>query len=144
MPWSGLERGPGRVHLPCWTPGTMWAWCGTTFTLERLDGKKGQQLGPYQLTVYDGGEAVPRLVWGGDDLSDLPRPVPPHRIPDPTGMVGGGGSTPPGRTSRSTAPTTAGRVRNRDFFGGSLQGMEEKLDYLQQPGGAHPVLLPHL
>ena len=26
-----------------------------TFTLERLDGKKSRQLGPYQLTVYDAG-----------------------------------------------------------------------------------------
>ena len=36
-----------------------------------------------------------------------------------------------GRKNRNTAPTSRGKVLNNDFFGGNLQGIIEKLDYLQ-------------
>ena len=35
-----------------------------SFGLERLDGKGRKMFGPYQLTVYDGGEVVPE--WFGE------------------------------------------------------------------------------
>ena len=57
-------------------------------TLERIDGKKGAQLGPYQLTVYDGSERVPS--WFGEGMTYQIFPDRFHRtsIPNPAGMVG--------------------------------------------------------
>ncbi|MFQ8758725.1 MAG: alpha-amylase family glycosyl hydrolase [Intestinimonas sp.] len=55
-------------------------------------------------------------------------------MPDPAGMVGGAAFTPAGSRSRCGSPDARGEVRNRDFFGGSLAGVEEKLDYLQSLG----------
>ena len=63
MPWSGLDGDRDLFSCVLDTGdyvGLVWY----TFTLERLDGKKSQQLGPYQLTVYDGGEEVP--AWFGE------------------------------------------------------------------------------
>ena len=109
MPWSGLDGDRDQFSCVLDTGGYVGlVWY--TFTLERLDGKKSQQLGPYQLTVYDGGEGGPSLVWRGNDLSDLPRPLPPHPDPGSRRDGGGGGSTPLGRRSRSTART--GTVRS--------------------------------
>ena len=58
MPWSGLDG--ARDLFTCTLDtgdyvGLVWY----SFGLERLDGQGRQMLGPYQLTVYDGGEAVP-------------------------------------------------------------------------------------
>ena len=56
-----------------------------TFTLERLDGKKSRQLGPYQLTVYDGGEEVPAWFGEGMTYQIFPDRFRRTRIPDPAG-----------------------------------------------------------
>ena len=66
MPWSGLDGDRDLVSCVLDTGGYVGlVWY--TFTLERLDGKKSQQLGPYQLTVYDGGEEVP--AWFGEGMT---------------------------------------------------------------------------
>ena len=39
-------------------------------------------------------------------------------------------------------PDERGEIRNRDFFGGSLAGIEEKLDYLKELGITTIYLCP--
>ncbi len=88
MPWQGHDLGQDLFSVELDTMGyvgLIWY----SFQLIKLDGRK-QDLGPYQLTVYDGEEEVPSWF-------------------DPEGLVGAGGSIRAGRSSPSTAPTTGAR-----------------------------------
>ena len=51
--------------------------------------------------------------------------------PDPTGLVGSRWVHESWEESPAWKPDADGEIRNRDFFGGNLQGIREKLDYLQ-------------
>lgn len=108
-----------------------------TFHLEGLDGRC-RDLGPYQLTVYDGTDKVPEWFGEGMCYQIFPDRFYRTEIPDPTGMVGNRtvhedwdemplykpvGKTPQGQD-----------ICNRDFFGGNLKGVEEKLDYIASLG----------
>ena len=133
MPWSGLDG--DRDVFTCVLDtvdyvGLVWY----TFTLERLDGKKGEQLGPFQLTVYDGGEAVPAWFGEGMTYQIFPDRFRRLRVPDPKGMVGGRWVHAAWQDEPEYRPDHSGEIRNRDFFGGSLQGVEDKLDYLHSLG----------
>ena len=133
MPWSGLDGAEDLFTCVLDTGdyvGLVWY----TFTLERLDGKNGEQLGPYQLTVYDGGEEVPSWFGEGMTYQIFPDRFRRTRIPDPTGMVGGRWVHAAWQDEPEYRPDRNGEIRNRDFFGGSLKGVEEKLDYLRSLG----------
>lgn len=92
----------------------------------------------HQLTVYDASEPVPNWFGKGMCYQILPDRFYRTRIPNPEGMVGGRwvhenwedipvagsvGKTPDGKD-----------ICNRDFFGGNLAGIEEKLPYLASLG----------
>ena len=65
MPWAGMELGQDlfRAQLDVGDYiGLVWY----SFRLEGIDGRN-QELGPYQLTVYDGREEVPS--WFGEGMS---------------------------------------------------------------------------
>ena len=143
MPWSGLD-GDRDVFTCVLDTGDYVGLVWYTFTLERLDGKKGEQLGPFQLTVYDGGEAVPAWFGEGMTYQIFPDRFRRTRVPDPNGMVGGRWVHAAWQDEPEYRPDRSGEIRNRDFFGGSLQGSGRKAGLPPQPGGAHPVLLPHL
>ena len=133
MPWSGLDGAEDLFTCVLDTGdyvGLVWY----TFTLERLDGKNGEQLGPYQLTVYDGGEEVPSWFGEGMTYQIFPDRFRRTRIPDPTGMVVGRWVHAAWQDEPEYRPDRNGEIRNRDFFGGSLKGVEEKLDYLRSLG----------
>ena len=133
MPWSGLDGAEDLFTCVLDTGdyvGLVWY----TFTLERLDGKNGEQLGPYQLTVYDGGEEVPSWFGEGMTYQIFPDRFRRTRIPDPTGMVGGRWVHAAWQDEPEYRPDRSVEIRNRDFFGGSLKGVEEKLDYLRSLG----------
>ena len=141
MPWSGLDG--DRDVFTCVLDtvdyvGLVWY----TFTLERLDGKKGEQLGPFQLTVYDGGEAVPAWFGEGMTYQIFPDRFRRLRVPDPKGMVGVGPRRLAGRAGVPPRPQRGdpqpGLLRGQPAGGGGKAGLPP------QPGGAHPVLLPHL
>ncbi len=140
LPWTGMELGrdcfSGRLDTGGYL-GLIWY----SFHLEGLDGRK-LELGEYQLTVYDGRESVP--AWFGEGLTYQIFPDRFRRtgIPDPNGLIGG-------RTVHQTwgeepeyRPDARGEIRNRDFFGGSLAGIMEKLDYLEQLGVETLYLCP--
>ena len=133
MPWSGLDGDRDQFSCVLDTEGYVGlVWY--TFTLERLDGKKSRQLGPYQLTVYDGGEEVPAWFGEGMTYQIFPDRFRRTRIPDPAGMVGGRWVHAAWQEEPEYRPDWNGEIRNRDFFGGDLRGVMEKLDYLRSLG----------
>ena len=132
MTWQGFELSQDLFSAQLET-GTYVGLVWYSFQLERLDGSR-QDLGPYQLTVYDGSEAVP--TWFGDGVTYqiFPDRFRRSRIPDPTGMVGGRTVHQSWEEMPEFRPDPNGEVRNRDFFGGDFRGILEKLDYLKELG----------
>ncbi|MCI8537129.1 MAG: glycoside hydrolase family 13 protein [Oscillospiraceae bacterium] len=103
------------------------------FSLEGLDGRT--ETSPvYQLTVYDGTERVPDWFGQGMCYQIFPDRFRRTELPDPAGMVGGRWVHENWEDLPQFEPNEHGEVRNRDFFGGSLKGVEEKLDYLRDLG----------
>lgn len=136
MPWVGLEEGCDLFQGTLDTgdsAGLVWY----SFRLESLNGKV-LELGEYQLTVYDASEPVPDWFGAGVTYQIFPDRFRRTEVPDPTGMVGG-------RTVHQSwdeqplfdpdlRPSESAVVTNRDFFGGSFQGVIEKLDYIASLG----------
>ena len=132
MPWQGFELGQDVFTVRLDTRGYVGlVWY--SFKLERLDGRK-QELGPYQLTVYDGSEHVPAWFGEGVTYQIFPDRFRRSRIPDPAGMVGGRTVHQSWEEAPEWRPDPKGEVRNRDFFGGDFKGILEKLDYLAELG----------
>ena len=107
MPWSGLDG--ARDLFTCTLDtgdyvGLVWY----SFGLERLDGKGRKMFGPYQLTVYDGGEVVPEWFGEGTTYQIFPDRFRRTRC-RPPGHGGGRWSIPPGRRSPSSARTKTER-----------------------------------
>lgn len=113
-----------------------------SFRLETLQGKS-LELGPYQLTVYDGSDQVPDWFGKGLCYQIFPDRFYRTRMPDPIAgrqihenwsdepVDGPVGTTPDGQL-----------LYNRDFFGGNLAGITEKLDYLASLGVETLYLCP--
>ena len=132
MPWQGFEEGHDLFEAELDTAGyigLIWY----SFRLEKIDGRT-QDLGPYQLTVYDGTEEVPAWFGEGTTYQIFPDRFRRSRIPDPTGMVGGRTVHQSWEEFPEFRPNELGEIRNRDFFGGDLQGVIDKLDYLKGLG----------
>lgn len=130
MSWEGHSLGrdtyAGRFRVAADYIGLVWY----SFLLESLDGRK-QELGPYQLTVYDRSEPVPAWFGEGVTYQIFPDRFCRSRIPEPLpdrSIHGNWEEEPEYR------PDSRGEIRNRDFFGGDLAGITGKLDYLQGLG----------
>ena len=132
LPWVSTDLGrdafSGELDTGDYV-GLIWY----SFVLEGIDGRKAE-LGPYQLTVYDGSEAVPDWFGQGMSYQIFPDRFRRTCVPDPTGMVGGRWVHAAWQEEPEYLPDCNGEIRNRDFFGGSLAGIMEKLDYLQGLG----------
>ncbi|MCI8303909.1 MAG: DUF3459 domain-containing protein [Lawsonibacter sp.] len=132
MPWQGFELGQDVFSVSLDTldyVGLIWY----SFRLETLNGRT-QDLGPYQLTVYDGEEPVPAWFGEGVTYQIFPDRFCRSRIPDPEGLVGGRTVHAGWEEFPEFRPNDRGEVLNRDFFGGDLQGVLHKLDYLKSLG----------
>lgn len=132
MPWTGLDL--GRDLFSCVLPtgdyvGLIWY----SFRLEGLDGRS-IDLGEYQLTVYDGKEKTPAWFGAGLTYQIFPDRFRRTTVPNPTGMVGGRSVHTSWDEAPVYQPDTHGEIRNRDFFGGNLAGVREKLPYLKSLG----------
>ncbi len=134
--WAGLEGDRDLYTCQLDTAdyvGLLWY----SFRLTCADGT-GQTCKEYQLTVYDGSDRVP--TWFGEGVCYQIFPDRFHRthIPDPTGLVGNRTvhrSWEEDPIPGAIAHTPQGKdICNRDFFGGNLPGVIEKLDYLQSLG----------
>ena len=132
MPWQGHDLGQDIFFVELDTTGyvgLIWY----SFRLEKLDGRT-QDLGPYQLTVYDGEEEVPSWFGEGVTYQIFPDRFCRSRVPDPEGLVGGRTVHERWDEPPDFRPDQYGEIRNRDFFGGDFQGVIDKLDYLKSLG----------
>ena len=138
LPCTGIDgdrnRFSGTFPAPA-EPELVWYW----FRLSRPDGctilfdKSGWHtdgsVQSWQLTVY---EETPTPAWFGQSITYQ---IFPDRfcrlsVPDPAGMIGGRWVHENWSDIPEWQPDSQGEVRNRDFFGGSLQGILSKLDDL--------------
>ena len=132
MPWAGLDGDRDLFSCELDTAGYLGlVWY--SFRLERLDGKC-LELPERQLTVYDGTVEVPAWFGEGVTYQIFPDRFRRTSVPDPAGMVGGRSVHTGWFEEPVWRPDERGEVRNRDFFGGSLAGVMEKLDYLKSLG----------
>ena len=138
--WSGLDRDrdlfSGVLDTGDYV-GLVWY----SFRLESQAGKV-EFPGTFQLTVYDRAEQVP--AWFGEGVCYQIFPDRFYRlsVPDPTGMVGGRTVHQSWEEEPEYRPDARGEIRNRDFFGGSLAGILEKLPYLESLGVETIYLCP--
>ena len=132
LPWVdsqlGVDQFRGTLDVGTYV-GLVWY----SFVLEGLDGRRAE-LGPYQLTVYQGEEAVPTWFGEGMTYQIVPDRFCRSRIPDPTGLVGGRTVHQNWEDEPVYRPDERGEIRNRDFFGGDFQGVISKLDELKELG----------
>ncbi len=132
MGWSGLDG--DRDCFSCVLDtgdyvGLIWY----TFRLEGFFGRY-LEIPQHQLTVYDGSEAVPGWFGEGMTYQIFPDRFCRTAVPDPAGMVGGRWVHQDWGEAPEYRPDHTGEIRNRDFFGGSLAGVREKLPYLHSLG----------
>lgn len=132
LPWTGLD-GSRDLFSGVLDTGSYVGLIWYSLRLRRLSGT-GEESGEFQLTVYDGSEAVPSWFGEGVTYQIFPDRFCRSRIPDPTGMPGGRWVHQSWEEEPAFGPDEHGEVRNRDFFGGDLKGVMEKLPYLHGLG----------
>ena len=131
--------GPGLFSGTYTTPSHPdLVWYGFRFT--RADGahvwlgKNGygtrREMLSWQLTVYDGNSTTPEWFGGGITYQIFPDRFCRLSVPDAKGMVGDRVVHRFWDEPMVHRPNEKGEVLNNDFFGGSLQGIRSKLDYL--------------
>lgn len=136
--FSGIYVAPSKADL---------VWYFFRFCRENSDvlwGKNGYCPAdpvPYQLTVY---APSPVPSWFGRGVTYQIFPDRFHRLfsPSPYGMVGHRTVHENWDDAPDFLPNARGEVTNSDFFGGSLAGITEKLDYLQSLGVTTLYLCP--
>ena len=132
MPWQGHDLGQDLFSVELDTSGYVGlVWY--SFRLDKLNGAK-QEMGPYQLTVYDGEETVPDWFGQGVTYQVFPDRFRRSRVPSPEGLVGSRTVHENWEDFPEYRPDDRGEIRNRDFFGGDFQGIIDKLDYLKSLG----------
>ena len=132
---------PAQPEL-VWYHFRLWKQDGTSVLLDR-DGYHltGKARSPWQMTVYEESHTP---AWFGEGVTYQ---IFPDRfcrlsVPDPKGMVGDRWVHENWKDLPVWKPDPDGEVRNRDFFGGSLEGIESKLDYLSGMGVTTLYLCP--
>ena len=127
--FSGVYTAPAEPEL-CWYAFRFTRGDGSTVCLGK-NGWCGQNaLARWQLTVY---EDSPTPAWFGEGVTYQIFPDRFRRtsVPDVTGMVGRRWVHDDWNDQPVFLPDENGQITNRDFFGGSLAGITEKLDYLK-------------
>lgn len=115
-----------------------------SFRLQRQDGetlwlgKNGlgeeEDMVPWQQTVFDDSLDTPEWFGRGVTYQIFPDRFRRTFVPDPAGMPGDRIVHQRWEEGMAYLPDETGEIRNRDFFGGNLAGVEEKLDYLKSMG----------
>lgn len=132
LPWRDIEGSrdlfSGVLNTGDYV-GLVW------YTLQ-LTGLRGRSktMGEYQLTVYDGTETAPEWFGRGMTYQIFPDRFRRTAVPNPAGLVGGRTVHQDWEEEPEYRPDAHGEVRNRDFFGGNLAGVLEKLPYIRSLG----------
>nr|WP_326127301.1 glycoside hydrolase family 13 protein [uncultured Oscillibacter sp.] len=138
--FSGSVSAPSEPEL-IWYHFRFWRDDGTGCILDSTGYRTDGLVQPWQLTVY---EETPTPQWFGEGVSYQ---IFPDRfcrlaIPDPAGLVGDRWVHENWADAPEWRPDPDGEVRNRDFFGGSLEGITSKLPYLADLGVTTLYLCP--
>ena len=132
LPWRALQGDrdifAGKLDTGDYV-GLIWY----SFRLEGFGGRE-ERLGEYQLTVYDPADPPPSWFGRGVTYQIFPDRFCRLAVPDPAGMVGGRTVHQDWGEQPEYRPDPKGEIRNRDFFGGSLAGIQSKLPYLRGLG----------
>lgn len=138
--FSAVISAPSVPEL-VWYHFRFWRDDGSGCLLDRTGYRADGLTDPWQLTVY---EETPTPQWFGEGISYQ---IFPDRfcrlsLPDPAGMVGDRWVHEDWADTPEWRPDSDGEVRNRDFFGGSLNGIRSKLPYLADMGVSTLYLCP--
>lgn len=127
--FSGVYTAPDAPEL-CWYGFRFTRGDGSTVCLGKNGWCAQDALACWQLTVY---EDSPTPAWFGEGVTYQIFPDRFRRtsVPDVTGMVGRRWVHDDWGDQPVFLPDENGQITNRDFFGGSLAGITEKLDYLK-------------
>lgn len=106
---------------------------GSMALLDQSGWQETGEIQSWQLTVYEK-TATPLWFGGGVVYQIFPDRFCRLSLPDPTGLVGNRWVHENWNDQPVWAPDSDGEVRNRDFFGGSLNGIIAKLDDLAALG----------
>ena len=128
--FSGAYTAPGEGEL-CWYVFRLTRWDGTLSYLGK-NGLRPDRDGAerWQLTVYED-TGTPDWFGRGVTYQIFPDRFRRTGTPDVSGMVGRRWLHENWDDQPVFRPDEDGQITNRDFFGGSLAGITEKLDYLQ-------------
>lgn len=128
--FSGTYTVPGEGEL-CWYVFRLTRWDGTVSYLGK-NGLRPDRDGAerWQLTVYED-TGTPDWFGRGVTYQIFPDRFRRTGTPDVSGMVGHRWLHESWDDQPVFRPDEDGQITNRDFFGGSLAGITEKLDYLQ-------------
>ena len=128
--FSGTYTAPGEGEL-CWYVFRLTRWDGTLSYLGK-NGLRPDRDGAerWQLTVYED-TGTPDWFGRGVTYQIFPDRFRRTGTPDVSGMVGRRWLHESWDDQPVFRPDEDGQITNRDFFGGSLAGITEKLDYLQ-------------
>ena len=128
--FSGAYTAPGEGEL-CWYVFRLTRWDGTLSYLGK-NGLRPDRDGAarWQLTVYED-TGTPDWFGRGVTYQIFPDRFRRTGTPEVSGMVGRRWLHESWDDQPVFRPDEDGQITNRDFFGGSLAGITEKLDYLQ-------------
>ena len=128
--FAGTYTVPGEGEL-CWYVFRLTRWDGTLSYLGK-NGLRPDRDGAerWQLTVYED-TGTPDWFGRGVTYQIFPDRFRRTGTPDVSGMVGHRWLHESWDDQPVFRPDEDGQITNRDFFGGSLAGITEKLDYLQ-------------
>ena len=128
--FAGAYTAPGEGEL-CWYVFRLTRWDGTVSYLGK-NGLRPDRDGAerWQLTVYED-TGTPDWFGRGVTYQIFPDRFCRTGTPDVSGMVGRRWLHESWDDQPVFRPDKDGQITNRDFFGGSLAGITEKLDYLQ-------------
>ena len=128
--FAGTYTAPGEGEL-CWYVFRLTRWDGTLSYLGK-NGLRPDRDGAerWQLTVYED-TGTPDWFGRGVTYQIFPDRFRRTGTPDVSGMVGRRWLHESWDDQPVFRPDEDGQITNRDFFGGSLAGITEKLDYLQ-------------
>ena len=96
----------------------------------------------WQQTVYDDSRPTPQWFGRGVTYQIFPDRFCRTAVPNAAGMLGDRLVHQRWNELMEYRPDENGEIRNRDFFGGNLKGIEEKLDYLKELGVSTLYLCP--
>lgn len=124
-------RAPKEAEL-VWYYFRFWREDGSGCFLDQTGYRSDEPQRPWQLTVYDPSWETPAWFGEGITYQIFPDRFCRLEVPEAAGLVGNRWVHENWEDTPEWRPDPDGEIRNRDFFGGSLAGIQSKLDELEK------------